>query len=80
MVGGSKPRISSMADRLLYFFSLTGGGEYPLPASILGGVPDIAYAVPDLEAVATLTLTSSTGEEGELEIWHERGHDGAVGV
>lgn len=61
--------MSLSADKLpcLFFCCvLAGGGEYPLPASILSGVPDIAYAVPDLEAVATLTLTSSTGEEGKL--------------
>ncbi|CAO1621093.1 unnamed protein product [Parajaminaea phylloscopi] len=41
-------------------YQFNGGGIYPIPEEYLSKVPSIAYSIPDLEAIATLSLTSSS--------------------
>ncbi|CAO1612706.1 unnamed protein product [Jaminaea pallidilutea] len=42
-------------------YQFNGGGVYPIPSQYLESIPTIAYTIPDLEAVATLSLTDSGG-------------------
>lgn len=56
-------------------YQFNGGGVYPIPKEYLDKVPAIAYAIPDLEALATLSLTSQTGEVvGCVQVTLTNGH------
>lgn len=47
---------------LIFSFSplslLLGGGIFPIPSDLASGIPTIAFTIPDLEAVATLEVTT----------------------
>jgi hypothetical protein len=48
-------------------YQFSGGGIFPVPQQFSAEIPDIAYNIPDLEAVATLQLTNSgTGGNNEV--------------
>lgn len=56
-------------------YQFNGAGVFPVPGEVLDQIPTIAYTVPNLEAVATLQLTSSTGEDvGCVQVTLSNGH------
>lgn len=56
-------------------YQFNGGGVYPIPQEYIDQIPSIAYTIPDLEALATLSLTSQTGEVvGCVQVTLTNGH------
>lgn len=47
-------------------YQFSGGGIFPVPPQLLKDIPSIAYSIPDLEAVATLQLTDTTGNANKV--------------